>query len=266
MRNMLSPTDEVAAAMNAVAAIMRRMPSELRARFRAEAEQRRLRRARFLAEVEERKLDEVLDRLADAGGVGDQDEGDPVGDRRPLVPSDVLFGLLIGVLGVGLLIAMLALGAPFRLDIAVNTQNQMTGPIAARADSVRPTVEARASDNGEVTEGGNSTVPSIPEPSAPRAAPRPDALPTVAVPRWGVWLAANLSESKAWALYHERLRRFASLIGNREPVVLFRQLPGMGKRYIIAIVDDDRAPLDEFCKKLAAAGSTCDVMRNEFGP
>jgi hypothetical protein len=58
------------------------------------------------------------------------------------------------------------------------------------------------------------------------------------------------------------------LIGDREPVVLFRQLPGMGtaKRYIIAIADDDRGPLDKFCEKLTAAGSTCDVMRNEFGP
>jgi hypothetical protein len=88
------------------------------------------------------------------------------------------------------------------------------------------------------------------------------------VPRWGVWLAADLSESAAWALYRQRVRLFASLIGDREPVVLFRQLPGMGKvkRYIIAIADDDRAPLDKFCEKLTAAGSTCDVMRNEFGP
>ena len=60
-----------------------------------------------------------------------------------------------------------------------------------------------------------------------------------------------------------RVRPFASLIGDREPVVLFRQLPGMGKakRYIIAIADDDRAPLDKFCEKLTAAGSTCNVMR-----
>jgi len=88
------------------------------------------------------------------------------------------------------------------------------------------------------------------------------------VPRWGVWLAADLLESRAWALYRERLSRFASLIGDREPVVLFRQLAGMGraKRYIIALADDDRAPLDKFCAKLTAAGSTCDVMRNEFGP
>ena len=52
------------------------------------------------------------------------------------------------------------------------------------------------------------------------------------------------------------------------PIVLLKQLPGLGnaKRYVIAIVDDDRAPLDKFCKKLTAAGSTCNVMRNEIGP
>jgi hypothetical protein len=49
------------------------------------------------------------------------------------------------------------------------------------------------------------------------------------VPRWGVWLATDLSESKAWALYREQLTRFAALVGDREPVVLFRQLPGMGR-------------------------------------
>jgi len=70
-----------------------------------------------------------------------------------------------------------------------------------------------------------------------------------------VWLAADVSESRAWTLYRERASRFASLIGDREPVVMFRQLPGTGnaKRYVIAIADDDRAPLDKFCKKLTAA-------------
>jgi hypothetical protein len=63
-------------------------------------------------------------------------------------------------------------------------------------------------------------------------------------------LAANLSENKAWALYRERLSRFASLIGDREPVVLLRRLPGMGaaKRYIIAIADDDRARSTNFAR------------------
>jgi hypothetical protein len=66
------------------------------------------------------------------------------------------------------------------------------------------------------------------------------------IPRWGIWLAAHLVESKAWAMYRERLKRFASLIGDREPIVVLRQLPSMGKamRYISAIADDDRRPLE----------------------
>jgi hypothetical protein len=87
------------------------------------------------------------------------------------------------------------------------------------------------------------------------------------IPRWGVWVAAHLLEDKAWAMYREREKRFASLIVGRTPVVLHRQLPGMGiaKRYIIAIADDNRAPLDSLCVKLTAADLPCDVMRNTFG-
>jgi hypothetical protein len=88
------------------------------------------------------------------------------------------------------------------------------------------------------------------------------------IPRWGIWLAAHLVESKAWAIYRERLKRFTSLIGDREPIVLQRRLPGMGsaKRYVITIADDDRRPLDKLCQKLTAADIACDVMRNIFGP
>jgi murein L,D-transpeptidase YafK len=87
------------------------------------------------------------------------------------------------------------------------------------------------------------------------------------VPRWGVWLAADVEESKAWAIYRERQKRFASLIGDREPIVLLRQIPGMGraKRYVITIADDNRTPLDQLCKKLNAANTTCDVLRNSRG-
>jgi len=99
-------------------------------------------------------------------------------------------------------------------------------------------------------------------------APKQDAQRIAAyIPRWGVQLAAHLSESKAWAIYRERQKRFASLIGDREPIVLYKQIPGMGraKRYIITIADDNRAPLDKLCEKLIAADATCDVLRNAFG-
>jgi hypothetical protein len=70
------------------------------------------------------------------------------------------------------------------------------------------------------------------------------------VPRWGIPLAAHLLESKAWEMYRERQKRYASLIGDHELVVLYKQIPGMvrAKRYIITIADDDRAPLDRLCK------------------
>jgi hypothetical protein len=151
--------------------------------------------------------------------------------------------------------AVVTVNAPERISVAIDAR-------------VRSAADARASGDAESTAtGGEGTALSGPEPPAPQAAPRPDSSASVTVPRWGVWLAANLSESKAWAVYRERLSRFALLIGDREPVVLFRQLPGMGaaKRYIIAIADDDRAPLDKFCEELTAAGSACDVMRNDFG-
>ena len=72
-----------------------------------------------------------------------------------------------------------------------------------------------------------------------------------------------MSESTAWAIYRDRLKRFGPLIGDREPIVLHKEIPGMGraKRYIITIADDDRRPLDKLCRKLIAA-ATCDVLRN----
>jgi hypothetical protein len=84
------------------------------------------------------------------------------------------------------------------------------------------------------------------------------------IPRWGIQLAAHLSESTAWAIYRDRLKRFGSLIGDREPIVLHKAIPGMGraKRFIITIADDDRRPLDKLCQKLIAADATCDVLRN----
>jgi len=84
------------------------------------------------------------------------------------------------------------------------------------------------------------------------------------IPRWGIQLAAHLSESTAWAIYRDRLKRLGPLIGDREPIVLHKEIPGMGnaKRYIITVADDDRAPLDKICRKLVAANATCDVLRN----
>jgi hypothetical protein len=87
------------------------------------------------------------------------------------------------------------------------------------------------------------------------------------VPRWGVEIAAHLSESKAWEIYRDVQKRYAALISDREPIVLHKQIPGMGRarRYIITIADDDRAPLEKLCARLTAAGGACVVLRNSRG-
>jgi transglycosylase-like protein with SLT domain len=84
------------------------------------------------------------------------------------------------------------------------------------------------------------------------------------VPHWGAQLTANLSESRAWATYRMLQKRYAALIGDREPIVLRGRLPGMGNaaRYMIRVADDDRSFLQKFCGKLVAAGGACVVLRN----
>lgn len=131
-----------------------------------------------------------------------------------------------------------------------------------------------------VDEWASPSPPQTPETTIPRGvpctrlanlilAPEETTQPVPArVPRWGVPLAANPDEAKAWSLYRERLKRFGYLIGDREPIVLYKEIPGMGraKRYIITLADDDRAPLDQFCKRMIAAGAICDVLRSGLPP
>jgi len=40
------------------------------------------------------------------------------------------------------------------------------------------------------------------------------------VPRWGMQVVANWSESKAWAIYRMIQKQYAALIGDREPIVI----------------------------------------------
>jgi hypothetical protein len=87
------------------------------------------------------------------------------------------------------------------------------------------------------------------------------------VPAWGMQLTANWSESKAWAGYRLLQKKFAALIGDREPIVRRSRSSGMGAatRYEIRIADDSRTYLENFCKKLIAAGGACVVLRNNRG-
>jgi hypothetical protein len=87
------------------------------------------------------------------------------------------------------------------------------------------------------------------------------------VPRWGMQLTANWSESKAWEIYRMIQKKYATIIGDREPIVIRSRGIGFGSamRYNIRIGDDDRGYLDKFCAKLIAAGGACVVLRNDRG-
>jgi hypothetical protein len=97
-------------------------------------------------------------------------------------------------------------------------------------------------------------------------APHMEALHTAGrVPRWGAQLTANWSQERAWATYRTMQKQFASLIGDREPIMLHGTFPGLGAapRYMVRIADDNRAYLEGLCNKLIAAGAGCAVLRNE---
>jgi hypothetical protein len=85
------------------------------------------------------------------------------------------------------------------------------------------------------------------------------------VPRWGMQLTAGFTESEAWALYRSIQKRYATLIGDREPIVIPRRNISFGNamRYNIRIADDSRAYLEKFCAKLTSAGGACFVLRND---
>jgi hypothetical protein len=86
---------------------------------------------------------------------------------------------------------------------------------------------------------------------------------TEPVPRWGMQLTANWSESKAWATYRLIQKQYAALIGDLKPIAISSRDVGTGTvRYNICIADDDRAYLEKLCLKLITAGGACVVLRN----
>jgi hypothetical protein len=87
------------------------------------------------------------------------------------------------------------------------------------------------------------------------------------VPRWGMQVVANWSESKAWAIYRMIQKQYAAVIGDREPIVIRSRGIGLGSaiRYNIRIGDDDRAYLEKLCRKLIEAGGACVVLENDRG-
>jgi hypothetical protein len=81
---------------------------------------------------------------------------------------------------------------------------------------------------------------------------------------WGVQLTANWHEGRALATYEQLRRSYASVLGDRLPLVLRTRLPGRrgATKYIVRISEKSRVNADALCAKLRGAGGACVVLRN----
>jgi len=84
------------------------------------------------------------------------------------------------------------------------------------------------------------------------------------LPRWGMQLAANWSESVAWASYHRVEKQYASVLGGHEAALVKTRAYGGGSaiHYAIRISGDDFSALQKLCNKLIMAGGACVVLPN----
>jgi hypothetical protein len=82
---------------------------------------------------------------------------------------------------------------------------------------------------------------------------------------WGVQLAGNWSQGKVLASWEQLRRRYAAVLGDRDPLILRSRTSGMGYalRYQVRIGEDTRQGAERLCSKLLAAGGACVVLRNQ---
>jgi hypothetical protein len=81
---------------------------------------------------------------------------------------------------------------------------------------------------------------------------------------WGLQLAGDWSESKVLAMYDALQKKFPSVLGDRQPLILKNQMAGRGSAlwYRIRVAEQTREAANRLCAKLEAAGGSCIVLRN----
>ena len=115
----------------------------------------------------------------------------------------------------------------------------------------------------EQTAGRNQIVAIPAAPDSPTSRPNKKTEP---VPRWGMQLTSDWSERQGLGDVSDnsesntRPDRRSQADRDIQPR---HRLGAM--RYNIRIADDDRAYLEELCRKLIAAGGACIVLRNDRG-
>jgi hypothetical protein len=89
-------------------------------------------------------------------------------------------------------------------------------------------------------------------------------LPLSSSPAWGPWgvqLAGNWSEGGVLAAYERLRRRYASVLGDRLPLVMYARR-GAGSTFIVRVSEKSRTDADALCARLHTAGGACIVLRN----
>ncbi|MFG1427620.1 transglycosylase SLT domain-containing protein [Xanthobacter sp. VTT E-85242] len=96
------------------------------------------------------------------------------------------------------------------------------------------------------------------EPALASASENPDFAP------WGVQVSGAFSKSVALAAYGRAATRFASVIGERQPMVIGTRVPGRGRGpfYRVRLPAQTRAEANALCTSLHKAGGACIVLAN----
>ena len=81
---------------------------------------------------------------------------------------------------------------------------------------------------------------------------------------WGIQLISESSEQKALAEYKQLQKRYQSVLGDRAPLVLKRQLGGRGPStwYFVRVAESSQQRANQLCSRLASVGGSCLVSRN----
>lgn len=85
-----------------------------------------------------------------------------------------------------------------------------------------------------------------------------------AVAPWGVQLAGNFSKALALASYDRSRTRYASVLGETQPMIIGTRLRSRGARtfYRVRLPAETRAAANGLCARIRAAGGACAVLRS----
>jgi hypothetical protein len=80
---------------------------------------------------------------------------------------------------------------------------------------------------------------------------------------WGVQLVGDWTEAKALLRYERMRRKYSTILGDKDPLVIITKGPsGLTKRYLARVAENTQRDAEKLCKRLQAAGGSCFAIRN----